>query len=102
MNYYKEERISQLKYMKDQGSFWRIVFHTIITTLNLKRFAHERKELTKNLVMSENQVVTVGTEQYKTINDLLNLKFEIRCSIIELIMNGVRGMMLWKSLSFPG
>lgn len=102
MNYYQEERIAQLKYMKDQGSFWRIVFHTIITTLNLKRFSEERKTLTKNLVMSENKSVTVGTEQYKTVCDLLNLKFEIRCAIIELIMNGVRAMMLWKSLSFAG
>jgi hypothetical protein len=102
VNYYKEERIAQLKFIKDQGSFWRIIFHTIITTLNLKRFAKERKELTKSLVMSENNPIKLGTEQYKTVTDLLNLKFEIRCSIIELIMNSVRGMMLWKSLSFPG
>lgn len=52
--------------------------------------------------MCENKAVAMDSDQYKTICDLLNLKFEIRCAIIELIMNGVRGMMLWKSLSFPG
>ena len=50
----------------------------------------------------KSQPISKDSEALKDLEELLEVRFEFRNSLIEVIHSGVRMMMLWKSLRFPG
>lgn len=94
--------IDYLKYVKDQGSFWRLVFHIILNWLYLRRYRAQAEELSKKMMFKEDQVIEAGSEAAQDMKQLLDLRFQVRDTIIELLHSSIRIVMLWKSLSFPG
>jgi len=102
VNNFNSVTINYLKYIKDQGSFWRLVFHIILNCLYLRRHQAQARELSKKMMFKEDQIIEQGSEAAQDMKQLLNLRFQIRDTIIELLHSSIRIVMLWKSLSFPG
>lgn len=94
--------INYLKYVKDQGSFWRLVFNIILNWLYLRRDQMHARELSKKLMFTEDKIIQAGSEAAEHMKQLLDLRFRIRDTIIELLHSAIRIVMLWKSLSFAG
>ena len=102
VNEFNSVTINYLKYVKDQGSFWRLVFHIILNWLYLRRDQAQARELSKKLMFTEDQVIQANSEASEIMKQLLDLRFRIRDTIIDLLHSSIRIVMLWKSLSFAG
>ena len=74
----------------------------MIEILYVKQSLNRRKTIVKKLVFMKSQTITRDSEALKDLEELLEVRFEFRNSMIEIIHSCVRMMMLWKSLRFPG
>lgn len=100
VNFFTKDQLKNFKYIKDLGSFWRLVFNLIINVLYIKRYSQKRKDLKTKLLFTNNQPLEKDSEAYKDLEQLLEARFELRSAWIEVIHSTVRTVMLWKSLKF--
>lgn len=102
LNFFTEEQEDQFKYVKDLGSFSRIIFNLVINILEIRQYMKRRKELVKKMLFLKSQPFEKDSEALKDLEELLEVRFELRNSWIEVVHSLVRMMMLWKSLSLLG
>lgn len=102
MNFFSGPTIDKLKYAKDQGSFWRLIFNIVINILYVRRYSKKKKELQKKMIFMKDQIILSGSEEARELDQLLNYRFELKNAYIEIFHSSVRIVMLWKSLQFTG
>lgn len=102
LNFFSETQVDRFKYVKDLGSFWRIIFNLVINILYVRQFIRRRKALVKKMLFMKGSPIEKSSEAIKDLQELLEVRFELRNAWIEILHSGVRMMMLWKSLGFPG
>lgn len=99
LNFFSDDKVAKFKYVKDLGSFWRLIFHTGVTLLTLRVCFEKQKEIKSKLKEGE-EVVRKDSQQSRDIEEYLNARFDARSAFLELMISSVRIIMLWKSLRF--
>lgn len=94
--------MTYFKYVKDLGSFSRIIFNIAINILYIKQYAKVKKDITNKLIFMEDVVILPGSQAEKELKELLDARFMYRNAWIEIIHSCVIVSMLWKSLGFFG
>lgn len=101
VKFFTPDQMSNFKYIKDLGSFWRLVFNIVINIFYIKMYNKKKQSLAAKMLFLQNQRIQKDTEAYKDLDELLEARFEFRTAWIEVIHSTVRLAMLWKALRFP-